>query len=250
VSQADTTVDDADENETLASCWNLIAEGSLHPRVMLPRFLEYNSKVLARETKGRQLFAPEWLGGLGLTAPVGSRLRWTSSQIQLAKKNLSRAYACKDTHRIVPIVGPHPRGCRPFDSTDTIKHHWSLPALVTSKPDKSALRRGAGPILPTPRCVKPWLHTRLVLQRGRGGPPSDSVATAEGQPRKMPKTVAFLPKISVPIHTNPCIVNKRSRFVASVFHFNEPSSIFTNWAISTNFGTTSYYSFCLPGSVV
>lgn len=170
VSNADTTVDEGDDEETtgLASCLKLIIEGARHPDVATMRFLAYNSGTLARECRGRNLFLPIWLGGFGLSPPAGLKVTYTKEQRSQAR----RLYLeLKGTNRVAftPNIGPWKNThYLPGEPPEERVVHWSG-AQLEENIERKGLRCGL--LQPTSR-QPVWLR-----KLGRLRPVLDAAAS-------------------------------------------------------------------------
>lgn len=133
-----------EEDSTIGCCLNLINEGARSPLKITRRFLVYNTQTLRRELKGRNLFIPCYLGGLGQKAPPGFRVMVTRPQIERAKR-LYKLYRNSPYVRFEPLVGPWNKGSEKLARpADLEQEHWTLRSYTVEESEQEKGIRADG----------------------------------------------------------------------------------------------------------
>lgn len=123
----DTEEREEEEGTGLSGCLNVVISGSRSPKLMTERFLSYNRLALNSECKGRNIFLPFCLGGLGVSPPPRFKIRYTKAQLAEAHRNW-QSYKV-DHLRVGTRIGPRCWDEEKLSSPNIVEYHWTAKML-------------------------------------------------------------------------------------------------------------------------
>jgi len=160
------TIENIDYEETLVSCFEVVCAGARKASTAC-RFLTYNAVKINQECQGRNLFFPQWMGGLGVRVPdyKNFKVNATRKQIEVAVRSLNEERRNSE-HAIIPKIGPLNRNQSFFTDHEPQILHWTVGLRTTERDEAQHWRWRSAEYTQIPRKVMKHLTTRVVACTG------------------------------------------------------------------------------------
>lgn len=133
----------------VSACFNEVVNGALPGRQsdIAKMYLSINGDDIRAEARGRNLFLPTSVGGLGQTAPVGLKTRISDQQVALA-----HIIWAKEPYK-VPHVRPFPQGRELDEVQDLILEPLGLSVTPEGEDEAQWLTRKESATLQSKRLL-------------------------------------------------------------------------------------------------
>lgn len=192
VSVKNTEDSEEEEGTGLSGCLSVIIAGSRSPTKMTKRFLSYNRFALNSECKGRNIFLPFFLGGMGVSPPPRFKIRISKAQLAEANRNWQ---SYKQEHlRVSARIGPRAVDEQELERPETIEYHWTAKMLDDKPFQTRRWLRVEGELLSRSQIAR-YSSLEVFEVKRRSG----------SKTLNPPKGCEQAPKISVPRATQPVV---------------------------------------------